>query len=195
MTHPPSPVTQITSCPKFAPLNWRWPGLNRQTNVWSYKAWQGGDSIPPIITDYKIIWTKNLYKEQRESKKGFFPEQGETNLNSQRYFYIPLFFFSDISKQRLICVKPIIFKPISTEWFEGKHCYHEGVSVSTWEIGGKRSDLILCTGDRGMVWPSTQKWKLQVVVLWNYKHYNPFIACIFYHAKLHIYLHLFWVFN
>lgn len=53
---------------------------------------KGGDSIPPIITDYKIIWTKNLYKEQRESKKGFFPEQGETNLNSQRYFYIPFFF-------------------------------------------------------------------------------------------------------
>lgn len=146
-----------------------------------------GDSIQPIITDYKIIWTKNLYKEQRESKKGFFLNKGRQILIVKDIFISPFFFFSNISKQRLICVKPIIFKPISTEWFEGKHCYHEGVSVSTWEIGGKRSNLILCTGDRGMVWPSTQKWKLQVVVLWNYKHYNSFIACIFYHAKLHIY--------
>lgn len=29
--------------------------------------------------------------------------------------------------------------------------------MSTWEIGGKRSDLILCTGDRGMVWPFYSK--------------------------------------
>lgn len=31
--------------------------------------------------------------------------------------------------------------------------------MSTGRTGGKRSDLILCTGDRGMVWSSTQKWK------------------------------------
>lgn len=160
------------------------------------KQWQEGIQFYLSKQIIRLL-TKNFDDKQRESKKGFFLYKGR-QIHSQKCFHIPLFFLSDISKQRLICVKPIIFKPISTEWFEGKHCYHEGVSVSTGRIGGKRSDLILCTGDRGMVWSSTQKWKPRAMAYEitnnvNLSSHAYFIMpnCIY----IHVYTCLFRIFN